>query len=158
MLGKRWPFSIKVAKFCVWEENYRCPLCLWSTCIASQSLACVRNSHVGNVLMGTSTQKMSMNVLFLGITTFQCWHIFKKTGADAEIWHKETGDNNWRATVAGQELNWAKHKFYFLFPGYRSEVTGLGLADTRPLNRLSGHIFCLVEKIIALQHFSFNDV
>lgn len=60
----------------------------------------------------------------------------------------KTGENNGGTKMEGWELNEAKQeKGYFLSPRYRSEVTGLGFADTRCLNHLSGHFFSLLRSL-----------
>lgn len=48
---------------------------------------------------------------------------------------------------------------FFLFPGYRSEVTGVGLSDIMRLTNLSGYVNDLIpRKRLLVQHFSQNDV
>lgn len=48
---------------------------------------------------------------------------------------------------------------FFLFPGYRSEVTGVGLSDIMRLTNLSGYVNDLIpRKRLLVQHFSRNDV
>lgn len=47
---------------------------------------------------------------------------------------------------------------FFLFPGYRSEVTGVGLSDIMRLTNLSGYVNDLIpRKRLLVQHFSQND-
>lgn len=47
---------------------------------------------------------------------------------------------------------------FFLFPGYRSEVTGVGLTDIMRLNNLSGYVNDLIlRKRLLVQHISQND-
>lgn len=47
---------------------------------------------------------------------------------------------------------------FFLFPGYRSEVTGLGLTDILHLNNLSGYVNDLIPgKRLLVEHISQND-
>lgn len=47
---------------------------------------------------------------------------------------------------------------FFLFPGYRSGVTGVGLTDIMRLNNLSGYVNDLIpRKRLSVQHILQND-